>query len=271
VRWPCSPARGPVSVGSPAHLAQRGDEEPGAEDGKAAHVGHAVDFEARRVVDLPPRAQPPFHPAVAGEPERKLPPDDHHNTPVAQPSHAMNPLRLLGAAQTARPRQAARGRACFMKKKLVQAAMVASANTSSATHLSGLVRGHPLYTAAKPARARGRRLGAAPRSCRAPQCTGIRRVQPCNQTRLDAHTPCFAQGDHDLEGAMPPVRLRQRYACALQPGGAGTAPGCIRSWRRRVQPANTAEHEERRVNVGPEQVGMSTGAPRGPHRWRRGR
>ena len=57
VQRPCSTAQGPM--GSPAHLAQRGDEEPGAKDGKAAHVGHAVDLEARWVVHLPPHAPPP--------------------------------------------------------------------------------------------------------------------------------------------------------------------------------------------------------------------
>jgi len=86
-----------------------------------------------------------------------------------------------------------------MKKKLVQAAMVASANTSSATHLSGLLRGQPLYTAAKPARARAaRRLGPPPRSCGALRRTRSRPVQPRSQNRLDAHTAHFVQGGHDL-------------------------------------------------------------------------
>ena len=40
-----------------------------------------------------------------------------------------------------------------MKKKLLHTAMSATANTSSATHLSGLLCGQPLYTAANAAAA----------------------------------------------------------------------------------------------------------------------
>ena len=162
----------------------------------------------------------------------------------------MNPLRLLGAAQTARPRQAARGRACFMKKKLVQAAMVASANTSSATHLSGLVRGHPLYTAAKPARARARRLGAAPRSCGAPQSTGMLRVQPPTGR---AHCTFRPRGPRPEQQPSGLCVCAEALPCALQPEGA--APGCMHDWRRSVQLLKGAWHEERRMDMGPEQPG----------------
>ena len=67
--------------------------------------------------------------------------------PTCQHIPALETTGTLGIT----PGRLQRARACFMRKKLLHVAMIAMANTSSATHFSGLLCGQPLYTAANAA------------------------------------------------------------------------------------------------------------------------